>query len=77
MAGRGLKAVLREVSGGEEMRAANLGAWLDNRIDRRVEHGIDAAVRAIVESQRAEINRIRAAVAAEIAREQQHGTRTP
>ncbi|MCY4660924.1 MAG: hypothetical protein OXF93_14080 [Acidobacteria bacterium] len=47
------------------------GSGLDNRIDRRVEQGIESAVRAIDQSQRAEINRIRAVIAAEIAREQQ------
>ena len=52
-------------------------SWLDNRIDRRVEQGIASAVRAIVESQRAEINRIRAAIAAEIADEQQGRMRSP
>ena len=64
---------LRAVAGilGGTILLAVFISWLDNRIDRRVEQGIESAVRAIVQSQRAEINRIRAVIAAEIAREQQ------
>ena len=64
---------LRAVAGilGGTILLAVFISWLDNRIDRRVEQGIESAVRAIVQAQRAEINRIRAVIAAEIAREQQ------
>ena len=64
---------LRAVAGilGGTILLAVFIPWLDNRIDRRVEQGIESAVRAIVQSQRAEINGIRAVIAAEIAREQQ------
>lgn len=65
------------ILGGTLLLLAVFVSWLDNRIDRRVEQGIASAVRAIVQSQRAEINRIRAAVAAEITREQQDRRRTP
>lgn len=50
---------------------AIVAAWLDARIDRRVDERVARAVNAVVAVQRAEIERIRALVAAEQQRHRQ------
>ena len=57
-------ALSPEFSEAPSSTAAAIVSWLENRIDRRVEQSIASAVRAIVHSQHAKINRVRAAVAA-------------